>query len=170
MSLRQVMPQDAIKAGIADGRDRRNELLNSSYAGRGLSVKLTGRLYGMRARFHIYARDYILADADSAYVLSLDPFQHEVRFDIAACLASDPCHLTCALNLSSLQRSATVNCSLPHMCCVSMHGCLSAIDKSHKQMHNNAKGIHNASLANLVCMLPVLKTVHRAGHLRWQVP
>ena len=81
------MTEDEMKAGIADGIAQCNRLLDSSYAGRGLSVKLTGRVYGIRARYHIYARDYILADADCAYALSLDPFQHEVRPDVAAYLA-----------------------------------------------------------------------------------
>ena len=60
----QTMTQDEMRAGIADGRFRCNKMLDRSYPGRGLSVRLTGRLYGLRARFHLYARDYILADAD----------------------------------------------------------------------------------------------------------
>ena len=81
------MTEDEMKAGIAAGLTRCNKMLDSSYAGRSLSVRLTGHLYGMRARFHIYSRDYILADADCAYALSLNPFQHQVSPDIAAYLA-----------------------------------------------------------------------------------
>ena len=64
-----------IKAGIQGC----NHMLNHSYAGRSLSVRITARVYAMRAKLRLFQRDYILADADCAYALSLDPYQPMVR-------------------------------------------------------------------------------------------
>ena len=108
----QNMTEDEMKARIADGRARCNKMLNSLYAGRGLSVRLTGHLYGMRARFHFYSRDYILADADCAYALSLDPFQYQVGLDTAAYLASAT---RVAHPIFSRLQMYAVNCSMPSL-------------------------------------------------------
>lgn len=64
-----------IKAGVQSC----NQLLNPSYAGRSLSVRITARVYAMQAKLRLFSRDYILADADCAYALSLDPYQPMVR-------------------------------------------------------------------------------------------
>ena len=74
----QNMTQQDMDEGIAEGLATCNTMLDGNYAGRCLSVRLTARLYSTRARFHVYARNYLLAD-DCAYALCLDPFQQEVR-------------------------------------------------------------------------------------------
>lgn len=55
----ELMTQEEVMEGIADGRDKCSQILDCRYAGSALSVRLTGRVYGLRARFHIYARNYI---------------------------------------------------------------------------------------------------------------
>lgn len=45
---------------------------------RQLSVHITARLYAMRAKIHIFKREFLLADADSSMALTLDPYQSEV--------------------------------------------------------------------------------------------
>ena len=81
---REWMTQEEVNTGFAEGRAKGSQMLDITYAGHALSVRLIGRVYGLRALFHLYARDYILADCDSAYALSLNPHQCQVRSDIPA--------------------------------------------------------------------------------------
>ena len=83
-------------AGIEEALAKSNALLDGKLqeAARGLSVRITARLYAMRAKIHIFKRDYLLADADSSLALSLDPYQAEVccvcTFS-SFCLCLDTC-------------------------------------------------------------------------------
>ncbi|KAL3144000.1 hypothetical protein ABBQ32_003808 [Trebouxia sp. C0010 RCD-2024] len=63
---------------IKEGVETCNRMLDGTYAGRSLSVRVTARLYALRANLHCHQGSYLLADADRAYSLCLDPFQHRV--------------------------------------------------------------------------------------------
>ncbi|KAL3149984.1 hypothetical protein ABBQ38_013340 [Trebouxia sp. C0009 RCD-2024] len=63
---------------IKEGLDQCNRMLDGQYAGHSLSVRVTARLYALRATLHCHQGNYLLADADRSYSLVLDPFQHKV--------------------------------------------------------------------------------------------
>lgn len=67
-------------AGIEEALIKCNALLDGKpqESARGLSVRITARLYAMRAKLHLFKREYILADADSSIALFMDPYQAEV--------------------------------------------------------------------------------------------
>ena len=78
-------------ANINQGMAMANAMLDSKSPVRGLSIRITARLYAVRAKLHLFQRNYILADADSSYALMLDPYQHEVC-GLAHCLLCSILH------------------------------------------------------------------------------
>lgn len=76
---------------ITEGLEQCTRMLDGSYAGRSLSVRVTARLYALRAKLHCLRSNFLMADADWGYSLCLDPFQHQVR-RLADCAASSPLH------------------------------------------------------------------------------
>lgn len=78
------MKPDEVKDDIRQGLARCNLMLDGRYAGRSLAVRITARLYALRADLHRRQRNLLLADADWAYSLGLDPFQQKVRTPASA--------------------------------------------------------------------------------------
>lgn len=98
---------------IKEGVETCNRMLDGTYAGRSLSVRVTARLYALRANLHCHQGSYLLADADRAYSLCLDPFQHRVRL-VAGCCAGP---LTSASSpISALQCITTLSATAVFVC------------------------------------------------------